>query len=571
MTTDKIQLTFFDTTLRDGAQTAAVEFSLEQKRIIAAALAQAGFHYIEGGVPGANPIDTALYGTRMDLAKAQLVAFGMTKRTGISASNDPGMAALLNNTASVVCMVTKAWDFHVEQALNTTTPAYLKDVKASIEHAASKNKEVQIDLEHFFDGYKHNRDFALATLETSLEAGAKWITLCDTNGGTTPRGIRIAIQDVLNTIPQAHGHLGIHCHNDLGMATANSLAAIEVGCTLVQGTINGLGERCGNANLLEIIPTLMLKDDYSQDFDCGFDEESLRTHFPALRKLVYKHSGLTARGDDPYYGETAHATKAGIHASAMLKAGTAAYAHIDPASVGQKPRILMSQQGGKSNLKAVLDQMGVAHKGKNTQLEELYREIMEREARGYKYVDAEASLEILARGIMGEFVPPFTLQRAKSVTQILYSGSATQAPSDARLTASFMDKVIDIDATSEKGGPIDAIDAALKKLIDTVMPEEIARDITLVDYKMHNLGEGADSRVRTRFIFEGMINGEHKEWATTGVSKNSTLASIKALKDSYLWVIMRKQWRPSAHLAPQKPIPEGQVWPIQSKFGMGNR
>lgn len=539
----KTKLYFFDTTLRDGQQKPTVEFSLEQKTAIAHMLGDSGIHYVEAGYPGSNPIDTALFDT-LTLDNAQMVAFGMTKRAGMSASNDPGLASLVHSKAPIVCLVAKAWDFHVTKALGITLDEALDNLKQSVHHTVAQNKESQIDLEHFFDGYKDNPQFAVASLKTALNSGAKWVTLCDTNGGMMPRGIRRTIESVLQDVPEARGRLGIHCHNDTGQATANTLAAIEAGCTLVQGTINGLGERCGNADLLEIIPTLMLKDDYRHDFDCQLPEEALSDVFPKLRKMVAKLSGVKLREDQPYYGIDAFATKAGIHASGLIKGGDASYSHVPPARLGQRSKILISRQNGRSCIPPVLDELGIDYHAKQHLVDRLYDTIMEQSEKGYSYVYALASFELLAREVMGEDIPPFTIHNANITTNITFSDDgSSKAPSKADIKATFMGKVLSKKQELGNGGPVDALNACLVTMMDTIMDPTIAKSVQLVGFDQHNLSEGVDSKVATQITFEGEINGHQQEWTTIGVSSNSTLAALEAMKDCYRWVVMKKQWQ----------------------------
>lgn len=344
------RITLFDTTLRDGAQTPGVDFSVEDKIAITAMLDDFGIDYIEGGYPGANPTDTAFF-NEPRTQHATFTAFGMTKRAGVSVSNDPGLAALFSSQASAICYVAKAWDLHVRVALGCTNEENIESITQSVQAAVAAGKEALVDCEHFFDGYAANPDFALACAKAAVDAGARWVVLCDTNGGTQPEQVRRVVETVCQHIPG--GKVGIHAHNDTDQAVANSLAAIEGGARHVQGTINGIGERCGNANLISLIPTLALKPHYADRFDIGITAEKLagisrlsRTFDELLNRAPYSQA--------PYVGSSAFATKAGIHASALIK-DPSTYEHVAPESVGNRRNLMVSDQGGKSNF---LDQLG---------------------------------------------------------------------------------------------------------------------------------------------------------------------------------------------------------------------
>src|SRR6478752_5471904 len=327
----KERLFLFDTTLRDGAQTNGVDFTLADKLAIAAMLDELGIDYVEGGYPGANQTDSELFGKDRKL-DTTFTAFGMTRRPGRSASNDPGLAALLNAKADAVCFVAKSWDYHVKVALETTDEENLSSIRDSVRAAKVKGREVVLDCEHFFDGYKANRDYALAVAKAAYEEGARWVVLCDTNGGTLPHEVEAIVSEVVRHIPGTH--LGIHTHNDTENAVANSLAAVRAGVRQIQGTLNGLGERCGNANLTSIIPTLLLKSEYANAFFTGVTPERLRLLTHASRVLDEVLNEAPNR-HAPYVGESAFATKAGIHASALLKAPET-YEHVPPESVGNE-------------------------------------------------------------------------------------------------------------------------------------------------------------------------------------------------------------------------------------------
>ncbi len=324
MTRERIYL--FDTTLRDGQQTPGIDFSVEDKIAIARMLDEFGMDYVEGGYPGANPTDTDFFQSKRTQT-ASFVAFGMTKRAGVSASNDPGLAAILQAKSDAICLVAKSWDYHVRVALGCTNEENLESISASVAAVVEGGKEALIDCEHFFDGYKANPAYALACAKAAYDAGARWVVLCDTNGGTQPPEIRDIVSAVIASgVPGSH--LGIHAHNDTGQAVANSLAAVEAGVRQIQGTLNGIGERCGNANLVTLIPTLALKETYSSRFETSIDPDRLLE----LTKLSHAFDELLNRSPDhqmPYVGASAFATKAGIHASALLK-DPRTYEHVTP-------------------------------------------------------------------------------------------------------------------------------------------------------------------------------------------------------------------------------------------------
>src|ERR1700716_1487924 len=374
------RLYLFDTTLRDGAQTNGVDFTLGDKLTIAKMLDDLGIDYVEGGYPGANPTDTQLFAEDRKLGTT-FTAFGMTRRPGRSTSNDPGLAALLEAKADAICFVAKSWDYHVRVALETTPEENLASIRDSVRAPTAKSRAVLLDCEHFFDGYKANPQFALACAKAAYDEGARLVVLCDTNGGTLPHEIEKIVGEVVNVIPG--DHVGIHAHNDTEQAVANSLAAVRAGARQIQGTLNGLGERCGNANLVSIIPTLKLKPEYAEKFDIGVSDAQLATLAHASHTLDEMLNRAPNR-HAPYVGESAFATKAGIHASAIVKE-PATYEHVDPETVGNRRRLLVSDQSGRSNLLAELDRIGIGIEKDDDRLTQLLDEVKRREAIGYAY------------------------------------------------------------------------------------------------------------------------------------------------------------------------------------------
>ena len=404
MSRERIYL--FDTTLRDGAQTNGVDFTLADKLTIARMLDELGIDYVEAGYPGANPIDTSFFAEKRPM-RAQLTAFGMTRRPGRSASNDPGLVGLLDAHADAICFVAKSWDYHVRVALETTEEENIASIRDSVRAAKAKGREVLLDCEHFFDGYKAKPAFALACAQAAYEEGARWVVLCDTNGGTLPHEIERIVGEVCGKIPG--DNVGIHAHNDTEQAVANSFAAVRAGARQIQGTLNGLGERCGNANLVSIIPTLKLKADYAEKFEIGVTDEALGrlarvSH--ALDELLNRAANRHA----PYVGESAFATKAGIHASAIVKE-PATYEHVEPQRVGNKRKLLVSDQAGRSNVLAELDRIGLAIDKNDPRVMRLLDEVKEREAIGYAYEAADASFELLARRMLGQVPHYFDVEK----------------------------------------------------------------------------------------------------------------------------------------------------------------
>jgi 2-isopropylmalate synthase len=400
------RLYLFDTTLRDGAQTNGVDFTLGDKLTIAKMLDDLGIDYVEGGYPGANPTDTQLFAEDRNLG-ATFTAFGMTRRPGRSTSNDPGLAALLEAKADAICFVAKSWDYHVRVALETTPEENLASIRDSVAAAVAKGREVLLDCEHFFDGYKANPQFALACAKAAYDAGARWVVLCDTNGGALPHEVETIVGEVVKVIPG--DHVGIHAHNDTEQAVANSLAAVRAGARQIQGTLNGLGERCGNANLVSIIPTLKLKPEFADRFETGVSDAQLKSLAHASHTLDEMLNRAPNR-HAPYVGESAFATKAGIHASAIMK-DPATYEHVSPDRVGNRRRLLVSDQAGRSNVLAELERIGLKVDKDDVRITRLLEVLKEREAIGYAYEAADASFELLARRVLGKVPNYFDVEK----------------------------------------------------------------------------------------------------------------------------------------------------------------
>jgi 2-isopropylmalate synthase len=521
MTRERLYL--FDTTLRDGQQTPGVDFSLEDKLLVMSMLDKLGVDYIEGGYPGGNPTDTALFAETRKI-KATFTAFGMTKRAGRSASNDPGLQALLQAKSKAICFVAKSWDYHVRVALGCTNDENLEAIRDSVQAAKLAGKEVLVDCEHFFDGYKANMDYALACAKTAYDAGARWVVLCDTNGGTMPREVAEIVGAVTKVIPG--DHLGIHAHNDTEQAVANSLAAVEAGVRQIQGTLNGIGERCGNANLISVIGTLCAKSYFKSRFETGIDEARLQ-ELTMVSRGFDEMLNRSPHAQAPYVGKSAFATKAGIHASALAKEPET-YEHVPPETVGNRRRVLVSDQAGKSNLLAELTRVGLHVDKTDARLDALLREVKEREAQGYAYDGADASFELLARRLLGG-VPHYfdVLSFRTSVEQ--FNGSVhteavvkVKVGSDVYLNA------------GEGNGPVNALDVALRK--DLGKFQKHIADMELVDFKVRILNGGTGAT--TRVLIESR-DGAGERWFTVGVSPNIVEASFQALLDAIVYKLVR--------------------------------
>src|ERR1700732_4743706 len=417
------RLYLFDPTLRDGAQTNGVDFTLADKLAIAHMLDDLGIDYVEAGYPGANPIDTSFFSERHPM-RSCLTAFGMTRRPARSTSNDPGLVALLEAEADAICFVAKSWDYHVRVALETTEDEMLASIRDSVRAAKAKGREVLLDCEHFFDGYKANPAYALASAKAAYDEGARWVVLCDTNGGTLPHEVEKIVGEVCKMIPG--DDVGIHAHNDTEQAVANSFAAVRAGARQIQGTLNGLGERCGNANLVSIIPTLKLKPEFADKFDIGVSDQKLASLTHVSRQL----DEMLNRAPDrhaPYVGASAFATKAGIHASAILKE-PATYEHVAPEAVGNHRKVLVSDQAGRSNVIAELDRAGIAYDRNAPKLARLVEELKEREAAGYAYESANASFDLLARRTLGKVPEYFRVEQFDVNVEQRYNANGQGAP-----------------------------------------------------------------------------------------------------------------------------------------------
>lgn len=526
----KERVYLYDSTLRDGAQTSTINFNAKDKYDIALILDKLGIDYIEGGWPGANPTDDEFFANLPKLHKSKFTAFGMTNRSGTAPENDPGLNALINSDALSVCIVGKSWKFHLEHALHISPEENYKMISGSIKHIVNKGKEAMFDAEHFFDGYKDDKEFALKCAISAYENGARWVVLCDTNGGTLPSEIFQIVSEVKKYIPGEN--LAIHCHNDTGNAVANSIAAVEAGVRQIQGTINGLGERCGNANLISLIPTLMVK----MGFDVGINQDQLKNLVKTSRfldELINKDPNRFA----PYVGEFAFAHKGGLHVSAIAK-NPKSYEHIDPEVIGNQRKILVSNQSGRSNIIDRLKSIGL-HEGDNikySQISDLVNEVKELESKGYAYDEADASFEILAKKKLSIIPNFFELINYRVLSERRFNAQGDLVNiSEATVKVRVNNQ--EILTVSEGNGPVNALDGALRKALAKDYPQ--LNNIRLTDYKVRILTPTAATQAITRVQIESADESDNK-WVTIGVSANILDASYNALFDSITYKLMRK-------------------------------
>lgn len=529
------RLFVYDTTLRDGQQTQGVQFSVAEKRSIAEALDALGVDYIEGGWPGANPTDSAFFEERIP-TRATMTAFGMTKRSGRSVENDETLAVVMNAGTDAVCLVGKSHDFHVTTSLGIPLEENIDSIRQSIGHVAGSGREAIFDAEHFFDGYKSDPGYAIACLLAAQEGGARWIVLCDTNGGTLPAEIgRITSEAIAAGIPGER--LGIHTHDDTGTAVAGTLAAVDAGARQIQGTLNGLGERCGNADLVSLIPTLLLKEPYASAYETGVSLEALRELTSASRRLDAILNRVPLK-QAAYVGASAFVHKAGLHASAISK-DPRTYEHIDPDLVGNAREIPMSNQAGLSNLRERLGKAGI-DAGSDDALARILAEVKRREDLGYTYDSAQASFELLARRELGAMPEFFEVVRYRVTAErrrdrrnrdVTLSEAVVVVAVDGeqRLSASES-----MDADGSDRGPVNALWRALGK--DLGRYQDLIGDMSLVDFKVRIIQGGTEAV--TRVIIDSE-DGQGRRWSTVGVSASIVDASFEALLDAVVWKLLR--------------------------------
>ncbi len=507
------EIQLYDVTLRDGAQTEGVAFSLEDKLGIAAKLDEMGVDYIEGGYTISNPKDRAFFleALKLKFRHSKLAAFGSTRRPKVKAEEDAGLVAMLKSEVPVLTIVGKSWDIHVRDVLRTTPDENLRMIEDSVRWLKQQGREVIYDAEHFFDGFKSDREFALKTLDVAAAAGADAVVLCDTNGGSMPSEVTRIVADVRSRVKCV---VGFHAHNDGGLATANSLAAVEAGATHIQGTVNGLGERAGNADFCVVIPNLALK----MKRRC-LPEENLR-HLTELSRYVYEVANQVIPENQPFVGTSAFAHKGGLHVDAVMK-NTQTYEHIAPELVGNERRMLISELAGTSTVRAKLEKYGIPFD------KEMGRAIVEKvkelEHQGYQFEAAEASFELLVKRMAGLHKPFFDLEGFRVIVQKRESGEPiTEA------TLKLKVKGVEELTVSEGNGPVNALDGALRKALERFYPN--AREARLIDYKVRVINPKGATAAKVRVIID---TRDHRNvWGTVGVSENIIQASWEALVDS---------------------------------------
>ena len=517
----------YDTSLRDGTQAEEISFSVEDKILVARKLDELGVHYIEGGWPGSNPKDVQFYKEikKVRLKNSSVSAFGSTGRPKIKPSEDHNLKALVSSGAGVACIFGKSWDLHVKEALKISLRENLDLIYDSVAFLKKELDEVFYDAEHFFDGYKANPEYAIKTLKAAADAGADCLVLCDTNGGTLPHEVAEAIKMVQKTIKTP---LGIHCHNDSDLAVANSLIAVELGIGQVQGTINGFGERCGNANLCSIIANLQLKMGYK----CLSDSQLAR--LSETSRFVSEIANLTHNSHLPYVGESAFAHKGGIHVSAVMKKAET-YEHIMPELVGNRQRVLISDLSGKSNILFKAKEFGIDIDSSDPVTQELVETIKDLEHKGYQFEGAEASLELLMKRVLGTHKKYFNLIGFRVIDEKRKEDEPPIA--EATIMVEVGGKVEHTAAVGD--GPINAIDNALRKALEKFYPS--LKDVKLLDFKVRVLTAGEGTAASVRVLIES--GDKTDKWGTVGVSENVIEASWQALVDSIDYKLYKDEKR----------------------------
>jgi 2-isopropylmalate synthase len=517
-----MQIHLFDTTLRDGTQSEGLSLSVEDKLKISRLLDGFGIHFIEAGYPGSNPKDVEFFRRargELRLKHAKLTAFGSTRKAGVAAASDGNLRALVEADTPALCIYGKSWPLHVTQVLGTTLEENLAMIRDSVDFLKRAGKEVVYDAEHFFDGFRADREYALATLKAAAEAGADWLVLCDTNGGTLPAQVMEIVAAVRQNVT---GRLGIHTHNDADVAVANALAAVEAGCTHVQGTINGWGERCGNANLISIIPGLQLK----MGRRC-VPEESL-ARLTEVSRAVSEIANIRPRAHAPYVGASAFAHKGGAHVAAVEKL-TATYEHIPPEKVGNQRKVVVSELSGRGNVRVRAIELGADVRGME---KEVLARVKELENEGYQFEAADGSFELLARRTKPDHRPAFEIL---DVVVISERRRGIETFVEATVKLKVGDEVVH--TVAEGSGPVHALDQAFHKALEPYYP--LLKHVQLTDYKVRILDPEAATGAKTRVLIESVHRGQR--WSTIGVSQNIIDASARALADALELPLVRAQ------------------------------
>ena len=513
----------YDTTLRDGAQGEGISFSLDDKIRIAQKLDYLGVSYIEGGWPGSNPKDLEFFKQMqlLDLKNSRVAAFGSTRKPGITVKQDSNVKSLLESGAKTITIVGKTWDFHVLRALETTLEENLNMIRDTISYLKDKDLEVIFDAEHFFDGFKNNRDYALQVLETAAAAGADWLILCDTNGGSMPWEIAAVVQEVRQ---QVQTPLGIHAHNDSGSAVSNSLVAVKQGCRQVQGTINGYGERCGNSDICSVIPNLELK----MGLKC-LPVGNLK-YLSEVSHYVGEIANMPHHSNQPFVGHGAFAHKGGIHVSALLK-DSMTYEHIHPEEVGNHRRVLVSELSGLSNLLYKAKELNIDVNAYDAETRRLMKQIKELENQGFQFEGADASLELFLRKAFGQYEDFFQLKNLKI---ILEKNEGEEITAEAMIKVQVGENTVHTAAEGE--GPVNALDNSLRKALNEVYPE--IAEMHLSDYKVRVLNGKNGTAAKVRVLIDSADQSD--KWSTVGVSENIIEASWQAIVDSINFLLLKK-------------------------------
>ncbi len=525
------KIEIYDTTLRDGAQSEDVAFSVEDKLRITRKLDELGVHYIEGGWPGANPKDGEYFreARSLRLANSRLVAFGSTHKPKKRPEHDETLKDLVSSGTSVITIFGKTWDFHVKEALRVSGEENLEIIHGSVAYLKKHAEKVFFDAEHFFDGYKNNPEYAMKCLAAAADAGADCLVLCDTNGGAVPGFVREAVRKV---VKEYRTPVGVHIHNDIECAVANSVIAVEAGATHVQGTINGLGERCGNANLISIIPNVQLKTGHQ----CVSAEQMGKLR--ETSRFVDEIANLRHFKRQPYVGDSAFAHKAGMHVSAIAKhPGT--YEHVVPETVGNSRRILISDQSGRSNILKKAQELGIRLDSDSPAVQDIVRELKDLENQGYQFEGAEASFELLMKRALGFYRSYFELIEFRVIVEKRTRKEEPISEATVKLRVRDREDVENIEHTvaESKKGPVNALDRALRKALEKFYPE--LRDVKLLDYKVRVLTAGAGTTAKVRVLVES--GDKDKRWGTVGVSENIIEASYQAIVDSVEYKLLKER------------------------------
>ena len=518
----KLDTFIYDTTLRDGSQTEGISFSIDDKLKIARKLDHLGITYIEGGWPGSNPKDLEFFRliNKEPLKNSRITAFGSTRKPGIAVQQDSNVQALLESGVKTAAIVGKAWDFHVLRALETTLEENLNMVKDTVVYLKEKGLEVIFDAEHFFDGYKHNSEYAIRVLKAAEQAD--WIVLCDTNGGTMPWEISEIIGKVTEAVKNP---LGIHVHNDSGCAVSNSLMAVAAGCRQVQGTINGYGERTGNADLCVVIPNLELKMNKRVLPEGNLKNLSEAAHY------ISEIANMPHHNNQPFVGHGAFAHKGGIHVSALLK-DPLTYEHIEPEAVGNNRRVLVSELSGLSNLLYKAKELNLDINSYDAETRKVIRQIKELENQGFQFEGADASLELLLRKAFGQYDDFFQL---KNLKMIMEKSEGEEITAEAMIKLTIGDQTFH--TAAEGDGPVNALDNSIRKALTEVYPE--ISEMHLSDYKVRVLNGNQGTGAKVRVLIDSVDKTD--QWSTVGVSENIIEASYQAIVDSINYMLMKRK------------------------------